>query len=40
MSAAWSDDYCKRLNDAIVELGPQYGMEVDAVNGAPTVSPT
>lgn len=39
MSAAWSDDYCKRLNDAIVELGPQYGMEVDAVNGAPTGQP-
>lgn len=39
LSAAWSDDYCKRLNDAIVELGPEYGFEVDAVNGAPTGTP-
>ena len=23
VSASWSDDYCKRLNDALVELGPQ-----------------
>ncbi|MBQ8305095.1 MAG: substrate-binding domain-containing protein [Blautia sp.] len=39
LSAAWSDDYCKRLNDALVELGPEYGLEVDAVNGAPTGTP-
>lgn len=39
LSAAWSDDYCKRLNDALVELGPQYGFEVNAVNGAPDGNP-
>lgn len=36
VSASWSDDYCKRLNDALVELGPEYGVKVDAINGAPT----
>lgn len=36
VSAAWSDDYCKRLNDALVELGPDYNLTVDAINGAPT----
>lgn len=35
VSAAWSDDYCKRLNDAIVELGPEYGFEVEALNASP-----
>lgn len=35
LSAAWSDDYCKRLSDAIVEHGPEYGFEVNALNGAP-----
>ncbi len=39
VSAAWSDDYCKRLNDALVELGPEYGLTVDAINGAPSGSP-
>lgn len=39
VSAAWSDDYCKRLNDALVELGPQYNLKVDAINGAPSGSP-
>lgn len=36
VSAAWSDDYCKRLNDAIVELGPEYGFQVEALNASPT----
>lgn len=36
VSAAWSDDYCKRLNDAFVELGPDYGFEVEALNASPT----
>lgn len=36
VSASWSDDYCKRLNDALVELGPQYNLNVDAINGAPS----
>ena len=35
ISASWSDDYCKRLSDAIVELGPKYGFEVDAINASP-----
>lgn len=35
ISAAWSDDYCKRLNDAIVEHGPEYGFEVEALNASP-----
>jgi ABC-type sugar transport system substrate-binding protein len=35
ISASWSDDYCKRLSDAIVELGPKYGLEVDAINASP-----
>lgn len=35
ISAAWSDDYCKRLNDAIVKLGPEYGFEVEALNASP-----
>lgn len=35
VSASWSDDYCKRLNDALVELGPEYDLKVDAINGAP-----
>jgi|GEM_PF-893740 len=35
LSAAWSDEYCKRLSDAIVEHGPEYGFEVNALNGAP-----
>lgn len=39
VSAAWSDDYCKRLNDALVELGPEYNLKVDAVNGAPSGTP-
>lgn len=39
VSAAWSDDYCKRLNDALVELGPEYGLTVDAINGAPSGNP-
>ena len=39
VSAAWSDDYCKRLNDALVELGPEYGVKVDAINGAPSGTP-
>ncbi len=39
VSASWSDDYCKRLNDALVELGPEYGVKVDAINGAPSGSP-
>ena len=39
VSAAWSDDYCKRLNDALVELGPQYNLNVDAINGAPSGTP-
>lgn len=36
LSAAWSDKYCKQLSDAIVELGPEYGFEVNALNGAPS----
>lgn len=39
LSAAWSDDYCKRLSDALVELGPEYGLEVNAINGAPDGNP-
>ena len=39
VSASWSDDYCKRLNDALVELGPQYNLTVDAINGAPSGTP-
>ena len=39
VSAAWSDDYCKRLSDALVELGPEYGLNVDAINGAPSGTP-
>lgn len=39
VSAAWSDDYCKRLNDALVELGPEYNLKVDAINGAPSGNP-
>ena len=39
LSASWSDDYCKRLSDAIVELGPEYGFEVNALNGAPDGNP-
>ena len=39
VSASWSDDYCKRLNDALVELGPQYNLNVDAINGAPSGTP-
>lgn len=39
VSAAWSDDYCKRLNDALVELGPEYNLNVDAINGAPSGTP-
>ncbi|MDO4649461.1 MAG: substrate-binding domain-containing protein [Eubacteriales bacterium] len=39
LSAAWSDDYCKRLNDALVELGSEYGFEVNALNGAPDGNP-
>lgn len=35
ISASWSDDYCKRLSDAMVELGPKYGLEVDAINASP-----
>lgn len=35
LSAAWSDDYCKRLSDAIEKHGPEYGFEVNALNGAP-----
>lgn len=36
VSAAWNDDYCKRLNDAIVAHGPEYGFEVEALNASPT----
>lgn len=39
VSAAWSDDYCKRLNDALVELGPEYNLNVEAINGAPSGNP-
>lgn len=39
VSAAWSDDYCKRMNDALVELGPDYNLTVDAINGAPSGTP-
>ena len=39
VSASWSDDYCKRMNDAMVELGPEYGLTVDAINGAPSGNP-
>jgi ABC-type sugar transport system substrate-binding protein len=39
VSASWTDDYCKRLSDALVELGPEYGLNVDAINGAPSGSP-
>ena len=39
VSASWADDYCKRLSDALVELGPEYGLNVDAINGAPSGSP-
>lgn len=39
VSASWSDDYCKRLNDALVELGPTYNLNVDAINGAPSGNP-
>lgn len=39
LSASWSDDYCKRLSDAIVELGPEYGFKVNALNGAPDGNP-
>lgn len=39
LSASWTDDYCKRLSDAIVELGPDYGFEVNALNGAPDGTP-
>lgn len=35
LSASWSDDYCKRLSDAIEELGSEYGFDVNALNGAP-----
>lgn len=35
VSAAWNDDYCKRLNDALVEMGPEYGFEVEALNASP-----
>lgn len=39
VSASWGDDYCKRLSDALVELGPEYGLNVDAINGAPSGTP-
>lgn len=39
VSASWADDYCKRMNDALVELGPQYNLTVDAINGAPSGTP-
>ena len=39
VSASWADDYCKRLNDALVELGPEFNLTVDAINGAPSGTP-
>jgi ABC-type sugar transport system substrate-binding protein len=33
ISASWSDDYCKRMSDALEEIGPKYGFEVMALNG-------
>lgn len=35
ISASWSDDYCKRMSDALVEQGPDYGFEVEALNASP-----
>ena len=33
ISAAWSDDYCKRMSDALVEQAADYGFKVEALNG-------
>ena len=39
ISASWSDDYCKRMSDALVEQGPDYGFEVTALNASPNGTP-